>query len=182
MNMDKKLTVKKSLLFLASLSLGIVSLHLLNEKPAVAGCGFGDITCKPSQWTCPPGGCRPGPAPSKIPTQVDTRTTNKQCPGTYSKATFRGRTGKVAFFNQWSKPVTVVIYHPSNSSIFNRYTVPPGQNHILVNGFVGDDWGVCFENLPNQTGFVNNLGQISDYNPNWQGSPLFMIQNPRIRW
>ncbi|MCL1475997.1 hypothetical protein [Argonema antarcticum] len=77
--------------------------------------------------------------------------------------------------------MTVVLYHPSNSSIFNRYTVPPGQNQILVNGFVGDDWGVCFENKPNASGLVNNLGQIADYNQNWQGSPLFMIQNPRIR-
>lgn len=29
-------------------------------------------------------------------------------------------------------------------------------------------------------GLVNNLGRISDYNPNFQGSPLFMIQNERI--
>ncbi len=122
-----------------------------------------------------------GPPPSRIPTQVDLRPANRQCPTTYSGAPFRGGTGKVAFFNQWSTPVTVVLYHPSNSSIFNRYTVPPGQNQILVNGFVGDDWGVCFENKPNASGLVNNLGQIADYNQNWQGSPLFMIQNPRIR-
>jgi protocatechuate 3,4-dioxygenase beta subunit len=80
--MNRKLTVKKSLFFLASLSLGILPLHLINEKPAIAGCGFGDITCNPSEWTCPPGGCNlsvpgnGGTAPSKIPTQVDTRPTN----------------------------------------------------------------------------------------------------------
>lgn len=114
--------------------------------------------------------------------QIITQSTGRQCPVKYSKESFRGRTGRVAFFNQWTKPVTVVIYHPSNGRVFSRNTVPPRQNHILVNGFVGDDWGMCFENLPNPTGFVNNLGQISEYNPNWQGSPLFMIQNPRIRW
>ena len=114
--------------------------------------------------------------------QLITQSTNRRCPASYAKTAFRGRTGRIAFFNQWTTPVTVVIYHPTNGRIFSRYTVPPRQNHILVNGFVGDDWGVCFENLPNPTGFVNNLGQISEYNPNWQGSPLFMIQNPRIMW
>jgi hypothetical protein len=76
----------------------------------------------------------------------------------------------------------VILYHPNSSSIYNRYTVPPGQNQFLGdNIIVGDDWGVCFENKPDASNFVNNLGTISDYNPNYQGSPLFMIQNDRIK-
>lgn len=167
--------------FMVTATLYTTGLSLTLDS-ADAGCNSGlgrlDPTCPGRPLGRPSNG---GPAPSRIPTQVDTRPVNRQCPGTYSKAAFRGGTGKVAFFNEWSTPVTVVIYHPSNSSIFSRYIVPPRQNHILVNGFVGDDWGVCFENKPGTTGIVNNLGQIADYNPNGQGSPLFMIQNPRIR-
>ena len=103
------------------------------------------------------------------------------CPPSYSPAAFQGRTAKVAFANEWSVPITVVLYHPSNRSIFGRYTVSPGQNSFLGNNVVvGDDWGVCFENKPTTSGFVNNLGVISDYN-NFQGSFLFQIQNPRSR-
>jgi hypothetical protein len=103
------------------------------------------------------------------------------CPTTFSPRAFQGRTGKVAFYNEWNMPVTVVLYHPNSSSVYNRYTVPPGQNQLLGNNIiVGDDWGVCFENKPGASDFVNNLGTISDYN-NHQGSPLFMIQNGRIR-
>jgi hypothetical protein len=103
------------------------------------------------------------------------------CPQTFSPATFQGRTGKVAFYNEWDISVTVILYHPNNGSIYNRYTVPPKQNYFLGNNIiVGDDWGVCFENKPNQSGFVNNLGTISDYNPHPPQGPLFMIQNPRI--
>jgi hypothetical protein len=40
---------------------GIAFLNLtsisLSPQPAIAGCGLFDITCKPSNWTCPPGGC-----------------------------------------------------------------------------------------------------------------------------
>lgn len=103
------------------------------------------------------------------------------CPPNYSPVAFQGRTAKVAFFNEWSVPVSVVLYHPDNKSIFNRFTVLPGRNNFLDNNIVvGDDWGVCFENKPSASGFVNNLGTISDHN-NFQGSPLFMIQNPRIK-
>lgn len=28
------------------------------QERAFAGCGWGDITCSPSKWTCPPGGCK----------------------------------------------------------------------------------------------------------------------------
>jgi hypothetical protein len=106
----------------------------------------------------------------------------KQCPGSYSKQAFRGRTGQIAFFNEWNTPVTVVLYHPSNGQVFDRYTVSPKQNNFLGNNIViGDDWGVCFDNKPGASGVVNNAGSISDYNPNWQGKTLFMIQNPRIR-
>jgi hypothetical protein len=106
---------------------------------------------------------------------------NGSCPDIFSPNSFNGTTGKVAFYNEWSEPVTVVLYHPSNSSLFNRYTVDPGTNLILGGDvIVGDDWGVCFEKIPNSAGSVNNLGLIAEYNPNWDGSPLFMIQNPRI--
>lgn len=58
--MNKLSQIKKTLLLLTSLSLGFLPLplSLLNQLPAVAGCGFGDITCNPKNWTCPPGGCR----------------------------------------------------------------------------------------------------------------------------
>jgi hypothetical protein len=39
---------------IAFLSLTSIS---LNPKPAMAGCGWGDITCNPKNWSCPPGGC-----------------------------------------------------------------------------------------------------------------------------
>ena len=104
------------------------------------------------------------------------------CSPTFSPTAFQGRTGKVAFYNEWNAPVTVILYHPNSRSVYDRYTVSPGQNQFLGNNIiVGDDWGVCFENKPGASGFVNNLGSISIYNPNSQGSPLFMIQNDRIK-
>lgn len=109
-------------------------------------------------------------------------TPPQACPPNFSPAAFQGRTGRVAFYNEWDVPVTVILYHPNTRSVYNRYTVPPRQNQFLGNNIiVGDDWGVCFENKPGASGFVNNLGTISDYNPNYQGIPLFMIQNGRIR-
>ena len=116
------------------------------------------------------------------PSQPSQPSQPKQCPDSYSKQAFSGRTGQIAFFNEWNTPVTVILYHPSNGQLFSRYTVPPKQNNVLGdNVVIGDDWGVCFENKPNSSGIVNNAGAISDYNPNWQGRTLFMIQNPRIR-
>ena len=41
--------------------LGAVSLASLHVKPAIAKCGWGDITCNPKDWTCPPGGCHTPP-------------------------------------------------------------------------------------------------------------------------
>lgn len=102
------------------------------------------------------------------------------CSTTFSPNSFQGRTGKVAFYNQWDVPVVVILYHPNTRSVYNRYTIPPKQNQFLGdNIIVGDDWGVCFE-IESLPMLVNNLGTISDYNPNYQGSPLFMIQNDRI--
>ncbi len=102
------------------------------------------------------------------------------CSPNFSPAAFQGRTGRVAFYNQWNVPVTIILYHPNSNSVYDRYTVPPGQNQFLGNNIiVGDDWGVCFE-IKGVPGLVNNVGTISDYNPNYQGSPLFMIQNSRI--
>ena len=102
---------------------------------------------------------------------------SQKCSETYSKQAFNGHTGKIAFFNEWNIPVTVVLYHPNTGKIYNRYMVAPQQNNYLGNNLViGDDWGVCFENKPSFSGVVNNAGGISDYN-----SGLFMIQNPRIR-
>ena len=104
------------------------------------------------------------------------------CSQTFSPRVFQGHTGRVAFYNEWNIPVTVILYHPNSRSVYNRYIVPPGQNQLLGNNIiVGDDWGVCFENKPGASDFVNNLGTISDYNPNYPGGPLFMIQNPRIQ-
>lgn len=104
------------------------------------------------------------------------------CSNTFSPAAFQGRTGKLAFYNEWNMPVTVILYHPNSRSIYNRYTVPPGKNQFLGNNIiVGDNWGVCFENKLGASGFANNLGTISDYNPNYPGGSLFMIQNGRIR-
>lgn len=109
----------------------------------------------------------------------ETQPAQGQCPEIYSKGSFGGLTGKIAFYNEWDVPVTAVLYHPGNGGIFDRYTVPPEQNLFLGdNVIVGDDWGVCFE--PTTSGYVNSLGVIADYNPNWEGSSLFMIQNSRI--
>ncbi|MEA5510609.1 hypothetical protein VB715_12620 [Crocosphaera sp. UHCC 0190] len=41
-----------------------ISVCLSNIPPAIAGCGWGDITCNPDDWTCPPGGCPPTPRPN----------------------------------------------------------------------------------------------------------------------
>jgi hypothetical protein len=43
-----------------SLTVGFIStLALLSPQKAQAGCGWGDITCSPKNWTCPVGGCPP---------------------------------------------------------------------------------------------------------------------------
>lgn len=103
------------------------------------------------------------------------------CPEAFSPQQFQGTTGRVALFNEWGAPVTVVLYHPSNGRVFGRFVVPSGQNNILAsNAVVGDDWGVCLEGRQSDTGIVNNLGAIADRN-SWEGSTLFMIQNPRLR-
>ncbi|MFN5565616.1 MAG: hypothetical protein ACK5BG_18675 [Pseudanabaena sp.] len=105
------------------------------------------------------------------------------CTQSFSPEAFHGRTGKVAFYNDWAVSTEVVLYHPNSGSIYNTYTVAPRQNLVLGNIVVGDDWGVCvkYNGSAFRSGFVNNLGTISIYNPNYQGSPLFMIQNDRIR-
>jgi len=38
-------------------SIATVGTLTSNQAPAYAGCGWGDITCNPSKWTCPVGGC-----------------------------------------------------------------------------------------------------------------------------
>ena len=53
MVINRKFTVKRSLFFLTSLVLGATPLSLI-EKPAFAGCGWGDITCDPRNWDRPP--------------------------------------------------------------------------------------------------------------------------------
>jgi hypothetical protein len=53
----------KNLCLLSSLAfLSLVSISF-NVKPVLAGCGWGDITCNPKNWTCPPGGCNTPPKP-----------------------------------------------------------------------------------------------------------------------
>ncbi len=105
------------------------------------------------------------------------------CPQVFSPEAFHGRTGKVAFYNDWAVPTEVVLYHPNSRSIYNTYTVGSRQNLVLGNIIVGDDWGVCvkYNGSAFRSGFVNNLGIISDYNPNYPGGSLFMIQNGRIK-
>ncbi|WP_373478917.1 RICIN domain-containing protein [Geminocystis sp.] len=51
---------KVSILFGISI-LGMISLSPVSIAPVIAGCGFGDITCNPKDWTCPPGGYPPSP-------------------------------------------------------------------------------------------------------------------------
>jgi hypothetical protein len=85
------------------------------------------------------------------------------CPASYKPAAFGGQVATAAFFNSWSVPARVTQYHPNTG-----YTV-------------GDDWGVCFENIPGISGRVYNLGTIAAYNPSGlAGQPLFMIQNDRL--
>lgn len=128
----------------------------------------------PPKPSTPPVITPPSPTPTPPPPTT--------CLTSFSPTAFQGRTGKVAFYNEWNIPVIVILYHPNSSSVYNRYTVPPGQNQFLGNNIiVGDDWGVCFENKPGASGFVNNLGNISIYNPDFQGSSLFMIQNGQIK-
>ncbi|WP_310484234.1 hypothetical protein [Chamaesiphon sp. VAR_48_metabat_403] len=47
----------QKLLLLSGIALLSLTSISLNSKPAIAGCGWGDITCNPTKWTCPPGGC-----------------------------------------------------------------------------------------------------------------------------
>ncbi|MBL1177395.1 hypothetical protein [Pantanalinema sp. GBBB05] len=107
----------------------------------------------------------------------------RDCPPTFSPKAFQGRTGKVAFYNAWAVPAEVVLYHPNSQSVYNTYTVAPHQNEFLGDITVGDDWGVCvkYNGSAFRSGFVNNLGRIAIYNPDYQGNPLFMIQNDRIK-
>jgi hypothetical protein len=48
----------QKLLLLSGIALLSLTSISLSPKPAMAGCGWGDITCNPTKWTCPPGGCR----------------------------------------------------------------------------------------------------------------------------
>ncbi len=104
------------------------------------------------------------------------------CPTAFSPQVYQGHTGRVALYNEWKESVNVVLYHPNTRSIYDRYSVPEGTNLFLGKDIiVGDDWGVCLENKPGTTtGRVHNLGTIVDYNPDFQGKPLFMVQNGRI--
>jgi Ricin-type beta-trefoil lectin domain-like len=49
---------KVSILFSVSI-FGMTLFSPVSLTPVIAGCGFGDITCNPQDWTCPPGGCPP---------------------------------------------------------------------------------------------------------------------------
>jgi hypothetical protein len=159
------------------------------EKPATTPTAEATTTPAPDVTTTPTADTTTTPVPDVTTTPAPDTTTsapepvaNVNCPSSYVKPAFGGRTGQIAFFNEWNTPVKVVLYHPSNGQIFDRYVISPKQNEFLGNDMVvGDDWGVCFENNPTASGVVNNAGAISDYNPNWQGKTLFMIQNPRIR-
>jgi hypothetical protein len=56
------------------------------QSPAKAGCGFLDITCSPTNWTCPVGGCASDDGGSGAETQVFT-------PSTYYEFKVKNATG-----------------------------------------------------------------------------------------
>lgn len=101
------------------------------------------------------------------------------CPDTFTPVTSASTSASVAFLNEWNRPVTLMVYNNGSRSAF---TVPPGVNNILTSG-VNSGSGVCFVDIPGRpvSGVINSLADVADFNPDWQGSPLYMIQNPRIR-
>jgi|GEM_PF-2768499 hypothetical protein len=103
------------------------------------------------------------------------------CPETYVPTAFTGRVAKAAFYNGWTVNARVTLYHPNNGQKYETFTITPGRNNTLGSYPVGDDWGVCIENIPGVSGRVYHPGTIAAYNPTgFSGQPLFMIQNDRL--
>jgi CVNH domain len=71
----------QKLLLLSGIALLSLTSISLSPKPAMAGCGWGDITCSPENWTCPLGGCPPKPIRRGSTSEVDigTSTFQKTC-------------------------------------------------------------------------------------------------------
>ncbi|MEH2146239.1 hypothetical protein [Nostoc sp.] len=114
---------------------------------------------------------------------------NVNCPATYgavTSGTFQTTEtpGSAAFYNEWSNPVTVVVYNPSTTQVVNRVIVASRANNLVVEANVSviANYGICFEGKPDASGVVNILKDIANADPNWQGGRmLYMIQNTRIK-
>jgi len=63
--------MKKLYILFSATFFSLASISFFNIKPVIAGgCGWGDITCNPSDWTCPVGGCPPVPRPQAATAEV----------------------------------------------------------------------------------------------------------------
>ncbi len=86
----------------------------------------------------------------------------------YAPPAFDGRAVRPAFRNDGGAPVEVRLYHPSDPTRpFSTIAVGPGQNALLTDSAVGNDWGMRVNDfcpLP--------VGSVSLYYPNqnWQAT------------
>jgi Ricin-type beta-trefoil lectin domain len=64
---------------IALLSLASGFFSFFNAKPAIAGCGWGDITCSPQNWDCPVGGCPPKLRPRGSSNSAILSTSTRLC-------------------------------------------------------------------------------------------------------
>ena len=53
--------IMRKLYVVSGFTFFLASTVFFNTQPSIAGCGWGDITCNPKNWTCPVGGCPPIP-------------------------------------------------------------------------------------------------------------------------
>ncbi len=124
----KKFAIPSSLALL-----GVISLASLHDKPAIAQCGWGDITCNPEDWTCPPGGCMEPPKPRPNP-RMQAQTVDTVIIQTPVN-------GRALDFNSSSnnkEPVILVNYHGGESQQWSLEKLPNGRYLIKskVNGRV----------------------------------------------
>jgi hypothetical protein len=138
-----KIFMKKLAILSSFALLGAVSLASLSAKPAIAKCGWGDITCNPKDWTCPPGGCntppptiiKPGPTPNHSAT---TDVSSLPSDGRYEirsngQIFFYPANGgnPVVVYNGSGKAVAIIRYGGAIYTAFDRgyiYRSPDGQN------------------------------------------------------
>ena len=79
-------------LIITAAVLGSLGGIVFNAPKAHAGCGFGDITCNPNNWTCPIGGCS---RPSRPP---ESRSGGcPECAGSRINASMSNGTGTVVW-------------------------------------------------------------------------------------